>query len=377
MFVRRIVYPVLFAYFCAFFPAQVFALSEPDILARVEPSLVAVQAQDPQSGRTFSASGVVIRPQQVVTSCSPVVGRSGLIVRFRGQQYPANLSLADAEKELCLLVVADLPASPVERGSSRTLTMQEGVLAAGLPAGVPAVESGVVTQLRGGDPRLIETTLLGIPQTVGRGLFDQDGRLIGLTTVFEDGEQNLHFAAPVEWLDSLQADGGKQGLNRRIHWIKRTALLEEASNWEQLRVLSRQWSGEFPEDSSAWHTLGYACIILHDSAEALSAFQQTIRINTGDIDGWSNLGYVFTDLGRFADSVHAYGEVVRINPEDVDGWMNLSMAHEAAGDRSQAMRAVDRLKQLDEAKAHEVLRYFEQGEAPGFDDGEEHQHVHP
>ncbi|MDD2464977.1 MAG: trypsin-like peptidase domain-containing protein [Desulfobulbus sp.] len=377
MRVHKLVPIALAGFLCALFPPQLFALSGPEVVAKVESSLVAVHAFDPQSGTTFSASGVVVRPQQVITSCSLVAGRSGLAVTFAKNTYTATLLVADREKELCLLAVADLGARAAERGSSNALSIQESVWAVGKPEATAAVESGVLTQLRGGKPPLIETTLLGTAQTVGRGVFDLEGRLIGITTVFAEGAQNLHFVAPVEWLDSLQPGGEAGGLHRQINWIKRAAMLEEASNWEQLRDLSRSWSSEFPEEATAWHTLGYACIALHSSQEAQAAFQQTIRINPSDIDGWSNLGFVSTDLGQFSDSVRAYQEVVRINPKDVDGWTNLSMAHEAAGEHEQAMRAVEQLRRLDESKAQELLRYFEQGDAPGFDDVEEHDHAHP
>ncbi|MGD9950218.1 MAG: tetratricopeptide repeat-containing serine protease family protein [Desulfobulbus sp.] len=374
MLVQKLGPVTLAALLLTFIPTQIFALSAPEIFAKVEPSVVAVHALDRQSAASFSGSGVVIRPQQVITSCSLVVGRTGLDVTFGDRKFPASLLMADEEKGLCLLAVVDLPARPVERGSSRTLSMQDSVWAVGFPKGTATVESGVLTQLRGGTPPLIETTLLGTPQTVGRGLFDQDGRLIGITTVFEDGSQRLHFSAPVEWLDSLQAGEASGGLNRKIHWFKRAAMLEEASNWEQLRDLSRKWSTEFPEESSAWHSLGYAGIALHNFPEAQAAFQQTLRINPNDIDGWSNLGFVYTDLGQFSDSVRAYQEVVRINSKDADGWLNLSLAHEAAGNHEQAMKAVEALRQLDEVKAQELLKYFEQGEAPGFDDAGEHSH---
>lgn len=360
MFFRNTMWLFSAALLLALGATQACALSPEEILIKAAPSLVAVHALDDQAASSSSASGVVIRPQQVMTSCSLVVGRSRLEVSADGRRLPATLLVVDEEKGLCLLAVADLTARPVERGSSHGLAMQESIWAVGLPEGTVAVEPGVVIQLRGGKPPLIETTLTGTPQTVGRGLFDQEGRCIGIATLFQEGGQTMHFSAPVEWLDSLQAGEDKGGINGKIHWLKRAALLEDASNWEQLRDLSRQWSASFPEDAVAWHTLGYACILLKDPQEALTAFQQTIRINPGDIDGWSNLGFVNIDLERFPESVHAYREVVRISPDDIEGWSNLSMAYEASGDHDQAMRAIEELRRLDATRAQEVLDHFQE-----------------
>ena len=77
------------------------------------------------------------------------------------------------------MAVAGLPARPAERGGSDGLAIQESILAAGMSEGAAAIESGVLTQLRGGQPPFIETTLLGNEQTLGRGLFDDEGRLVG------------------------------------------------------------------------------------------------------------------------------------------------------------------------------------------------------
>jgi len=340
-------------------PVQAHSLSAPEVLAKAEPSLVAVLAHDQQSGKTIAASGVVIRPQQVITSCALVEGRNGLEVRSGESRFPATLVLADQEKGLCLMAVAGLPARPAERGGSGGLAIQETILAAGMPEGAAAIESGVLTQLRGGQPPFIETTLLGNEQTLGRGLFDDEGRLVGITTVFQEGNRSLHFSAPVEWLDRLQAGAEKGGLNRKLHWLKRAAMMEEESDWGQLHDMSREWVTEFPQDATAWHTLGYACIALKNSKEALTAFLQTIRINPGDVDGWSNLGFVYTDLEQLPEAVRAYQAVVRLNPEDVDGWMNLGMAHEASGNHAEAMKAVDELSRLDAERASVLLRYLQ------------------
>jgi hypothetical protein len=52
-------------------------------------------------------------------------------------------------------------------------------------------------------PEYREEHLLGISLQGGRtsgGLFDGEGRLVGLTTIYLEGRQNLNFAMPVEWI---------------------------------------------------------------------------------------------------------------------------------------------------------------------------------
>ena len=223
--------------------------------------------------------------------------------------------------------------------------------------GKAAIEEGVILQLRGGQPPLIQTTSLAAPQSLGGGLYNREGRLVGVITQFREAGRDTSFAAPVEWLEQLSAAPATPG---RLHWLKRAVALEEAEQWQSLREVSGQWAAAFPADASAWHTLGYSCIVLHEHNAALVAFEQTVRINPADIDGWSNLGFVYTDLQRVADAIRSYREVVRINPQDADGWSNLAMTYGAAGDEAEAAKAIDSLRQLDAGKAQEVLQHMQE-----------------
>lgn len=338
-------------------PSWGAALESSEVLALATPSLVLVQAKKAQGDAGLVASGVVIRPQQVITSCAMVQGGAGYEVQSGGRGYPATLVLADTEKELCLLEVKDLAAPPAQRGSSAGLAMQMSIWSVAMREGKAAIEEGVVIQLRGGQPPLIETTNLGNPTSVGGGLYNSEGQLVGIATRFYEAGRETYFTAPVEWLDQLSTAPVTPG---RLHWLKRAMALEGTEQWQPLRDLSRQWSAAYPADASAWHTLGYSCIVLHDLAGALAAFEQTVRINPADLDGWSNLGYVYTDLERFPEAIRSYREVVRINPQDTEGWSNLAMAYDASGEEAEATKAVEALRQLDAGKAQEVMQHLQQ-----------------
>jgi predicted TPR repeat methyltransferase len=358
LMMQKVLQGITIALVCGLVAGQGYGETAETVLAKAGPSLVAVAAVDGQTGAKHLASGVVVRPHQVLTACSLVIGRSGLEVGKEGRALPATMLVADREKDLCLLAVDGLAAPQVERGGSGTLAMQASVWAVGMRGGVAAVETGVVTQLRGNRPPLIETTLLSTPETVGRGLFDREGRLVGISPLFEDEGQSLYFAAPVEWLDGLRPDNGN-GVGKPIHWLKRAMMLEESERWETLRDWSRQWSTALPKEALAWHTLGYSCIVLKDPEGALAAFRHTVQINPADLDGWSNLGYAFTDLNRYPEAIRAYQEVVRINPDDVEGWSNLGMAYGASGDRVEALRAINEVRRLDAGKAAELLDHLQ------------------
>jgi S1-C subfamily serine protease len=77
------------------------------------------------------------------------------------------------------------------------LTLSEGIISrleVWKPEGVPDAESMV---------EQIQTTAAISPGSSGGGLFDQAGRLIGITTSSIRGAQNLNFAIPVSDVQSL------------------------------------------------------------------------------------------------------------------------------------------------------------------------------
>ncbi|MBM9614815.1 serine protease [Desulfobulbus rhabdoformis] len=344
------------------------------LFARVGSSLVTVSTVKTSTDAPLRGSGIVIRPHQVITSCALVSEEGAIEIHVGSRSMAATLLLADQDRELCLLAVPGLNSRPAQRGASTSLVQQGSVWGVAGTGGANAVEPAIITQLRGTVGPLIETTLVATPSLLGRGVFDQQGHLVGITTVFKQGKRQLYFAAPVEWLSSLHAGRGKDGASRSLYWLKRAALAEKNADWAALRELSQSWSGELPENSTAWHSLGYACIQLEQPQEALQAFQETVRIDPSDIDGWSNIGFAQSDLMHFSEAAQAYEQVVSLRPGDVEGWLNLSLASAAAGEHARSLKALDALKQLDPVKAGELQSYYDQGGSLRIQESHTHRH---
>gem|GEM_PF-6105546 len=73
--------------------------------------------------------------------------------------------------------------------------------AIGAPQGLElSLSEGIVSQLRGGFPPIIQTTVAISPGSSGGGLFNKNGELVGITTFQLKEGQNLNFALPVEWV---------------------------------------------------------------------------------------------------------------------------------------------------------------------------------
>jgi S1-C subfamily serine protease len=113
----------------------------------------------------------------------------------------ATLKAGDPDKDLCLLSAPGLAAKPARQGRAAALKVGEPVYAVGAPQGLElSLSEGIVSQLRGGPPPIIQTTVAISQGSSGGGLFNAQGELVGITTFYLEEGQSLNFALPVEWL---------------------------------------------------------------------------------------------------------------------------------------------------------------------------------
>ncbi len=181
---------------------------EPDALfAKVSPGIVVVWALDSKGEKTAQGSGIVISTGEVVTNCHVIKQAHTIVIEQTKRTSKAHLRFRDAARDLCQLTM--------EKAFGRAITAIEPfhnlkvgarVYTLGAPKGLAlSFGEGLVSQLRGEeDFHYIQTTAPVSPGSSGGGLFDKNGRLIGITT-FVVGGQNLNFAVPADWISNLAA----------------------------------------------------------------------------------------------------------------------------------------------------------------------------
>jgi hypothetical protein len=192
-------------------PEPGLALEPREVFRAVEPTIVVVRAALKDTGS--QGSGVLVAPLDVVTSCH-VVGDSTRISVSQGSfQRSARVRFRDRARDLCMLRLEDgipdartahvlPPGTPLEVG--------QRVFAIGAPRGLErSLSVGIISALRGDTERggapLIQTDAAVSPGSSGGGLFDEEGRLVGLVTLQFRDSQNLNFAIPAAWIADLPA----------------------------------------------------------------------------------------------------------------------------------------------------------------------------
>jgi hypothetical protein len=202
---------VLAATVAAFSPAA-RALSAAEVFARTHHAvyLVIVTSDDPSVVDVVAqGSAVLIAPGRFVTNCHVLERGRNFVVSRREDKVIERVVLVNFEKgkDLCELDLAQLKPGfdrPVEIAAPDSVHIGETVFAIGSPRGMElTISNGIVSgfrEMKG--VRLVQTTAPFSPGSSGGGLFDDQGRLIGITTFIAKDSQNLNFAVSAQYIPS-------------------------------------------------------------------------------------------------------------------------------------------------------------------------------
>jgi tetratricopeptide (TPR) repeat protein len=315
--------------FLALLPATGHALTAAQVFDKVKDTVVVVKTLGAQGKVKLQGSGVLLPSGRVATNCHLVGGGTSYLVGRGKELISATLYAEDDDKNICLLDAKGIQGKPAHLGKAASLKVGDQVYAVGAPQGLElSLSDGIVTQLRGGPPPLIQTTAALSPGSSGGGLFDGEGRLVGLTVFYLEDAQNLTFAMPAEWIGEVKP-GRTPAAEGTGHteWLKRAIVLETTEDWQGLLEWCLKWTKREPENANVWFSLGTAYGHLNLYNDAVEALRQATRIDPKDAKAWYNLGTAYGHLNLYNDAVEALRRATRIDPKDAKAWDNLGNAY--------------------------------------------------
>lgn len=188
-------------------PVGAFAM-EPDVLyEKLSPSVWVVYPNDGEGVRMGSGSGVVIAREQMVTNCHVLLKAKAITVKRENTSHQAQLMAADMERDLCLLKVPGMVSPTVEIAPISAVKVGQWAIAIGAPRGLElTLSDGLISSLRKDEEGRVQRIQISVPishGSSGGGLFDRNGKLIGITSSGYDDAQNLNFAIPAEWIKAV------------------------------------------------------------------------------------------------------------------------------------------------------------------------------
>lgn len=182
-------------------------LTPEELFNRASNSIARINVYTAGGQQLSLGSGVVIDNATVITNCHVTHGGAVFKVKMQTAQYDASILVADEKHDLCKLSVPGLSAPSVGIGRVGSLKVGQKVYAIGSPHGLDlTISDGLVSSLRDGpDGTYIQTTAPVSPGSSGGGLFDETGQLVGIVTFQDRTGQNLNFAIPAEWINTMSA----------------------------------------------------------------------------------------------------------------------------------------------------------------------------
>lgn len=185
------------------------ALTAEELFRRASPAVWTVKA-DMGNAKFGVGSAVAVTPQALVTACHVVDGAVAVVVN----QGQATIKVSqvmrdpDAARDLCVLTTDQrFPLPAVEIAPIEGVKVGQRVYAIGSPNGLElTLSEGLVSALRPKAPGqlpIVQTSAPISPGSSGGGLFDTEGRLVGVADNISPGGANLGFAYPAQWVMEL------------------------------------------------------------------------------------------------------------------------------------------------------------------------------
>ena len=319
----------------SFYSSNVSALNK-DQLMNSFLSVVMIRGYNEAGGLAFG-SGVVVGDNQVVTNCHVLRRTKQPWVSQGEDTYSVTSVKADRWHDLCLVTTFGMPHKSVPMGKSTDLKKGQEVIAIGHSNGVPAplTSAGVVKSTYDLDQgKVILSTAQFRMGASGSGLFDTEGRLVGINTFKTSGRNSFYYALPVEWLNSLK--------NKPIETnfpITGVALWEEEEDkkpiflqvaiptikedWKKLFDVANEWIKKEKNNAEAWFELGLANEHLNNLSEAEIAYRQSTKLDNQNTDALLRLGFIAKTKEDKNEIKNIQEQISKINPELLEDYYQL------------------------------------------------------
>ena len=299
-------------------------------------SVVMIRGYNEAGGLAFG-SGVVVGENQVITNCHVLRRTKQPWVSQGEETYSVTSVKADRWHDLCLATTFGMPNKPVTLGKSTDLKKGQEVIAIGHSNGVPAplTSAGNVKSTYDLDQgKVILSSAQFRMGASGSGLFDTEGRLVGINTFKTSGRNSFYYALPIEWLNSLKNKPTETNFP-----ITGVALWEEEEDkkplflqvaiptlkedWKKLLNVSSEWAKKESNNAEAWFELGFANEHLNDLGAAEKAYRQSIKLDDQNTDALMHLGFIAKSKDDKKEVKLIQDQITKINPELLEDYYKL------------------------------------------------------
>lgn len=373
------------------------AISPEKLFAKASPAVVYIIVRDGNFKPIGMGSGFFVDEKGlIVTNYHVIKGAVFATARLSSGAtlFVDGVAATDPDSDVALLKVSG-PGFPLLKIAAGPLpTVGSAVYAIGNPQGLENTFSGGMVsghrEIKNGFTAIQVTTPISKGSS-GGPLLNAAGEVVGVTTAYLKGGQNLNFAVPVAAVRRLiqrqgkvqtlaSAGGGRleqaetQELDkawvaiRKKDWRTATKILIKLRKtqkdnpfvWFSLGYLHSQLNNYEialrhykmaisikPDFASAYYNMGIAYDDLKRYPEAIAAYKQALAIKPDDTSAYYNMGILYRRMGRNTDAIAAYKQAIAIKPDYAEAYYNMGIAYEFLKQYDDAVEAYDKGIALD------------------------------
>lgn len=284
------------------------------------------------------ATALSLGDSRFATTCDVAASGQQVSVVIGDRRQAAKLVLQDPARNLCVFEAAGLSSRrPPGRDSLPEVGERVYAVTNSLGLGLGITE-GLISGIRTfGKDQYIQFTAPIAPGAEGGGLFDAQGRLLGVIDYrWRDG-QNVNFAAPAKWLDEI---GGRHSEDRkRILLREKALLLARQKQWKDLLDATKAWTGAYREDPEAWLWLGAAAEANGDNSLAEKGYGEVRKLDPQSLQGGIGLTRVLWQQKRWPEARETARGLLALRAEDAEVWSAVANSELMLGNLAAAEEA--------------------------------------
>jgi S1-C subfamily serine protease len=183
-------------------PTPTIAVLSSEEIYKVEsPGMLLIETYDDEGRKRGLGSGFSVASDgTTITNYHVIRGASRATVKFADGTVGSvsGVESYDPGRDLAVIQVTPAPSAVLEVGDSDKLQVGDKIVAVGSPLGLQnTMSEGIVSALRNGG--IIQISAPISPGSSGGAVFDEHGKVIGVSAAQMVAGQNLNFAIPINW----------------------------------------------------------------------------------------------------------------------------------------------------------------------------------
>lgn len=264
-----------------------------ELITQSGEAVVSILSYRQSESLPYQSSGILIADNRIVTNCHLLRDVAILKVKKADKLYPAKWTQADLARNVCVIRAEGLDAPDIKFRLMADVPVGEEVYAIGNLDGLhPEISPGLIaTRNQMGNEQIMLASLTLSPGFSGGGLFDKQGRLLGITVPTLYTGEDLSFVFPADWIRDLSTRGEAPPKPEDIpvadpDWLSEARSLHYAGKFSEEEKLIREWRRKRPTSS-----LPLICLVENimgnDPNQAKMLLQEAMHLDDSSVVIWT------------------------------------------------------------------------------------------